>query len=49
MHAAAMPESDRSALARPEDVARRIAEMIARAEQFESGARLVAPPSVEAR
>ena len=49
MHAAAMPESDRSLLARPEDVARRIAEMIARAEQFESGARLVAAPSVEAR
>jgi len=49
MHAAAMPESDRSALARPEDVARRIAEMIARAEQFESGARLVAAPSLEAR
>jgi NAD(P)-dependent dehydrogenase (short-subunit alcohol dehydrogenase family) len=42
MHAAAMPDADRSALLRPEAVARRIARMIRDAERIESGARLVA-------
>ena len=48
MHAAAMPDADASALAKPADVARRIARMIAEAEQIESGARLVAAPLPEA-
>ncbi len=43
MHALAMPDSDRSALQRPEQVARRIARMIAECERIPSGARLVAP------
>jgi NAD(P)-dependent dehydrogenase (short-subunit alcohol dehydrogenase family) len=42
MHAAAMPDADRSTLLRPEAVARRIARMIAEAERIESGVRLVA-------
>ena len=42
MHAAAMPEADRAALARPEAVARRIARMIADAGRIQSGARLLA-------
>lgn len=41
MHAAAMPDADRSALARPEVIARRIADMIAGAG-LPSGARLEA-------
>ena len=40
MHAEAMPAADRSALARPEDVARRIAALMVRAEEFPAGARL---------
>src|SRR5438552_5290467 len=40
MHAAAMPEADRAALARPRDVARRIARLIADAGRIENGARL---------
>src|SRR4051812_16972949 len=41
MHAAAMPDADRSSLARPADVAREIARRIA--EPIESGSRLVIP------
>jgi NAD(P)-dependent dehydrogenase (short-subunit alcohol dehydrogenase family) len=41
MHAAAMPEADRAALARPEDVARRIADLVAGTGRIESGTRLV--------
>ncbi|TMB07437.1 MAG: SDR family oxidoreductase, partial [Deltaproteobacteria bacterium] len=41
MHAAAMPEADRGALARPEQVARRIARLVADAGRIESGTRLV--------
>ena len=45
MHAAAMPEADRRALARPEQVARRIARLVADAGRIESGTRLtVAEP-----
>ena len=40
MHADAMPDADRAALARPEDVAQRIAALIERAEEVPSGARL---------
>ncbi len=39
MHAAAMPDADRSALARPDDVARRILALLCD-ERFASGARL---------
>jgi NAD(P)-dependent dehydrogenase (short-subunit alcohol dehydrogenase family) len=42
MHAAAMPEADRAALAQPAEVARRIAHLIADSERIESGARLLA-------
>ena len=42
MHAAAVPDADRSILARPADVAIRIAEMIERAEEIPSGTRLEA-------
>ncbi len=45
MHAAAMPEADRTALARPQAVARRVARMIAGAERIEKGARLLAGES----
>jgi len=41
MHADAMPEADRASLARPDDVARIVADMIAD-DGIESGARLVA-------
>lgn len=41
MHAAAVPDADPAALARPEDVARRIADMMAH-EDWKSGARLEA-------
>jgi hypothetical protein len=44
MHAAAMPEADRASLARPAEVARRIARMIGEAERIESGARLQVAP-----
>ncbi len=43
MHALAMPDSDRAALQRPEQVARRIARMIADSARIPSGARLIAP------
>ena len=42
MHAAALPDADRSKLQKPEDAARRILEIIRRAEAFPNGARLVA-------
>jgi NAD(P)-dependent dehydrogenase (short-subunit alcohol dehydrogenase family) len=42
LHAAAMPDADRSALHRPEDVARRIVEMIEQPTRAASGARLIA-------
>jgi NAD(P)-dependent dehydrogenase (short-subunit alcohol dehydrogenase family) len=48
MHAAAIPDADRSALADPREVARRIAAMIADPVRAPSGARLVAsawPPA----
>jgi NAD(P)-dependent dehydrogenase (short-subunit alcohol dehydrogenase family) len=41
MHRDAMPDADRSVLARPEEVARRIVSIIA-ADRAENGARLVA-------
>jgi len=44
MHAAAMPDADRTRLAGPQDVARRIARMIADCERIENGARVVVPP-----
>src|SRR5207253_8023873 len=44
MHAQAMPDAEKSSLARPADVARRIAQMIADSERIESGARLVVTP-----
>ena len=44
MHAAAMPDAEKSSLARPADVARRVARMIADSERIESGARLVVTP-----
>ena len=42
MHADAMPDADRASLARPEAVAKRIADVIARDAGFESGARIEA-------
>jgi NAD(P)-dependent dehydrogenase (short-subunit alcohol dehydrogenase family) len=42
MHAAAMPEADRSALARPRDVAARMAGIIASADAIASGSRIEA-------
>ena len=42
MHADAMPDADRSTLARPEDVAARFVSMIENAERIEPGARLIA-------
>jgi NAD(P)-dependent dehydrogenase (short-subunit alcohol dehydrogenase family) len=42
MHADAMPEADRSALASPEEVAARICRIIRRARDFRSGSRLIA-------
>jgi NAD(P)-dependent dehydrogenase (short-subunit alcohol dehydrogenase family) len=42
MHALAMPDADRSALARPEDVAARIAAILASAETIASGSRIEA-------
>jgi NAD(P)-dependent dehydrogenase (short-subunit alcohol dehydrogenase family) len=42
MHAAAMPEADRSALARPRDVAARIAGIIASDDAIASGSRIEA-------
>lgn len=42
MHADALPDADRSALARPEHVAARIVRVIARPRAFTNGARLVA-------
>jgi len=43
MHAAAMPDADHTRLPGPQDVARRIARMIADCERIESGARVVVP------
>lgn len=42
MHAAAIPDADRAALAHPADVAGRIARMVAQAERIPSGSRLLA-------
>ncbi len=47
MHAEAMPDADRTTLARPADVARRIADIIARAEARPNGARLKAGAEAE--
>jgi len=44
MHAQAMPDAEKSSLARPADVARRVARMIADSQRIESGARLVVTP-----
>ena len=44
MHAAAMPEADRSALSSPAAIARRIARMIAEPDKLENGARLQVSP-----
>ncbi len=40
MHRAAVPDTDPATLARPDDVARRIIELIAQADSFEPGARV---------
>jgi NAD(P)-dependent dehydrogenase (short-subunit alcohol dehydrogenase family) len=48
MHADALPEADRAALAQPQDVARALADVIARHEDFASGARLEAAAGVTA-
>ena len=40
MHAAAMPDAERSALTRPEDAAARIAEILTSAETIENGSRI---------
>jgi len=42
MHAAAMPDADRSKLQRPEDAARYLLDVIRNAEAFPNGSRLVA-------
>jgi hypothetical protein len=42
MHADAMPDADRSTLARPDDVAGRFLTILRRAEQLENGKRLLA-------
>ena len=44
MHAAAVPEANRATLARPQDVARRIARMIVDSDRIESGSRVVVTP-----
>src|SRR4051812_4163614 len=44
MHAAAMPDADRKSLARPQNVARRIARMIEDRDRLESGARITVTP-----
>jgi NAD(P)-dependent dehydrogenase (short-subunit alcohol dehydrogenase family) len=41
MHAAAMPDADRRTLARPEEVAARIARLIADSDRIENGSRFV--------
>jgi NAD(P)-dependent dehydrogenase (short-subunit alcohol dehydrogenase family) len=43
MHADAIPDADRATLQRPEEVARRIVDMIADGDRAPNGARLVAP------
>jgi NAD(P)-dependent dehydrogenase (short-subunit alcohol dehydrogenase family) len=48
MHADAIPGADRSALSSPDDVARRIVELI-RTDRFGSGARVEVPPPGVAR
>ena len=42
MHADALPDADRATLARPEDVARRVADALADAARFPSGVRFAA-------
>jgi NAD(P)-dependent dehydrogenase (short-subunit alcohol dehydrogenase family) len=42
MHAAAMPEADRAPLARPDDVAREVADIVRHAEALTNGARVEA-------
>jgi NAD(P)-dependent dehydrogenase (short-subunit alcohol dehydrogenase family) len=42
MHAEALPDSDTSSLAQPEDVAKRVREVIRHADQYPNGARLIA-------
>jgi len=49
MHGAAMPEADRTALPRPDVVARRIARMVREVERIEAGARLDANAWAEQR
>jgi NAD(P)-dependent dehydrogenase (short-subunit alcohol dehydrogenase family) len=44
MHADAMPEADPATLADPDDVARRIVELIRRSHELPNGARLEASP-----
>src|SRR5438552_8031117 len=44
IHAAAMPDADRTRLARAEDVARRLARMIAECARLPNRARVVVPP-----
>jgi NAD(P)-dependent dehydrogenase (short-subunit alcohol dehydrogenase family) len=46
MHADAIPDADRSALAKPADVARRIADLIGGREPIPNGARLTLPVEV---
>src|SRR5438067_5840502 len=46
MHAAAMPEADRGTLARPREVARRLARLVADAGRTENGSRIVIPGEV---
>jgi NAD(P)-dependent dehydrogenase (short-subunit alcohol dehydrogenase family) len=48
MHAQAVPAADRSELARPADVAVRVADLIAGADRLANGARLVASPAAAA-
>ncbi|MCC7536289.1 MAG: SDR family oxidoreductase [Deltaproteobacteria bacterium] len=47
MHAEAMPDADRSKLARPADVARAVADRIERAGESQSGARVALSASAE--
>jgi NAD(P)-dependent dehydrogenase (short-subunit alcohol dehydrogenase family) len=49
MHAAAIPDADRTTLQRPAEVAARIVEMIEDPERAKTGARLVAPRWQESR
>jgi hypothetical protein len=49
MHAEAMPDADRSALNRPEEIALRIADLIESLDSYPSGSRLEVARLVEAR